>query len=204
MKDYSNYIIITIASAICLLFTSCRQEQISPMNQLAKDLFCFKEGSEWTYYDIVSQDTVRMMVTKHTASKYGGGKEPNGKNYDFAESVKLEINVKNSSQSISTNTRLVGAIGTDNMLGQLSNVATPVVNSFSVENFALKCDNNNNFTPSAVYHSNYVVNGVTYSDVYEFNININATTYYVAKHVGFIKCVASGSDLVLIDKNVLQ
>lgn len=198
MKTNRILLIIIMVGSITI---SCK-EQISPMNQLAKDLFCFKEGSEWTYYDNVNQDTVRMVVKKHTASKYGGGKEPNGKNYDFAESVKLEINVKNSSQSISTNTRLVGAIGTDNMLGQLSNVATPVVNSFSVESFALKCDNNNNFTPSAVYHSNYVVNGVTYSDVYEFNIN--AITYFVAKYVGFIKCVASGSDLVLIDKNVLQ
>ena len=41
------------------------QEYVAPVNQLVNDLFCFKTGSEWTYYDSVGQTTQKMVVTNY-------------------------------------------------------------------------------------------------------------------------------------------
>ena len=55
-----RFILITVGIIIpLLLFSTCQKEHVSPINQLVKDLFCFKESSEWTYYDSVSQTTIK-------------------------------------------------------------------------------------------------------------------------------------------------
>lgn len=83
------------AIVLLLLCSACRKEHVAPINQLVKDLFCFKEGSEWTYYDSVSQTTQKMVVTNYKVTKLeskpkGGGK----KAYDFAECITLGITME--------------------------------------------------------------------------------------------------------------
>jgi len=193
-------IILFIAgTALLFLCTTCRQEHVSPINQLVKDLFCFQTGSEWTYYDSVSQTTQKMIITNYEVLKFGGGKPKGEKVYDFAEDIKMDITVENVSQSLFRKGRtwLKADIYTDNTLDGMY-ITTPVKTIFSTH-----CDENNNFTPSATYLSTYIVNATTYPDVYVFNSD-NAT-YYVSKHTGFIRCIEAGYfDLVLIDKKVQQ
>jgi len=201
--------ILLITAGIVLLFlcSTCRKEHIAPINQLVKDLFCFKTGSEWTYYDSVSRTTQKMIITNYEIRKFApmpeGGR---GKVYDCAESITMDITVENPSQSlfIKGRTWLVADIYKDNTLRGMY-ITTPVKSIFSTRcnELSLRCDENNNFTPSATYLSTYTVNEITYSNVYVFNKD--NVTYYVSKHTGFIRCVENNYfDLILIDKNIQQ
>jgi hypothetical protein len=199
-------ILCCTAIILLLLCSSCRKEHVSPINQLVKDLFCFKEGSEWTYYDSVSQTTQKMVVTNYETLKFGGGKPERGKVYDFAEDIEIEITVENTEKLLFVKGRtwLKADIGYDNTLNGMY-ISTPVKTIFSIRlnELSLRCDENNNFTPSATYLSTYTVNETTYSDVYVYNKD--NVTYYVSKHTGFIRCVENNYfDLVLIDKNIQQ
>ncbi|MGI6291103.1 MAG: hypothetical protein ACOXZH_01540 [Bacteroidales bacterium] len=199
--------LITAGILFLFLCSTCRKEHIAPINQLVKDLFCFKAGSEWTYYDSVSQTTQKMMVTNYEIRKFApmpkGGR---GKIYDCAESITMDITVENASQSlfIKGRTWLIADIYKDNTLEGMY-ITTPVKTIFSTRcnELSLRCDENNNFTPSATYLSTYTVNEITYSNVYVFNKD--NVTYYVSKHTGFIRCVENNYfDLILIDKNIQQ
>ena len=200
-------IFIIIGIAILFLCSTCRQEHVAPVNQLVKDLFCFKTGSEWTYYDSVSQTTQKMRVTNYEILKFAPeSKGGRGKVYDYAESIHIDFSVENTTLSLSNKCRtwVKADIDNDNTLNGMY-ISTPVIdNTLRCKEFSLHCDKNNNFTPFATYLNTYTVNGTTYSDVYEFNYKDGAT-YYVSKHVGFIRCVENNYfDLVLIDKNVQQ
>lgn len=202
MKKTHLFILVSFLS----ILTACRKEHIAPVNQLVKDLFCFKEGSEWTYYDSISQTTQKMVVTNYEIRKFGGGKQKRGKIYDWAEDIEMGITIENIAQSLSVKGRtwLKADIYKDNTLNGMY-ITTPVKTIYSTrcDELSLNCDENNNFTPSATYLSNYTVNGTNYSDVYVFN-KYN-TTYYVSKHIGFIRCMYDNDfDWVLIDKNIQQ
>ncbi len=187
-------LLITIGIVLLFLCSTCRKEHISPVNQLVKDLFCFKEGSEWTYYDSVSQTMQKMVVTGYEITKLASMPEGGRKAYNFAEYIKMEVIVGNSKKE----TRLQAEVDQDNTLGEgLSCIYTPIGKPLY-----LSCDKNNNFTPSAIHLSTYTVNETTYSDVYVFNNN--SITYYASKYVGFVRCECNKFDLVLIDKNVQQ
>jgi len=195
-------------AGILLLFlcSACREEHTSPVNQLVKNLFCFKTGSEWTYYDSVSQTTQKMTVTNYEILKFGGGKSKRGKIYDFAESIHIDFTIENTELSLYEKGRtwLKADIYKDNTLDGMY-ITTPIKTIFSTHcnELSLRCDENNNFTPSATYLSTYRVNETTYSDVYVFNKD--KVTYYISKHIGFIRCVENNYfDLVLIDKNIQQ
>jgi hypothetical protein len=208
---------IIIGIILLLLYSSCREEHVAPINQLVKDLFCFKTGSEWVYYDSVSQTMQKMTVTDYETLNFGYPK-PYGKTRDFAEYIKMDLTVEKITPSISVTgaTRLKSYIDQDNTLRQeLSSIFTPI------GSLRIGCDENNNFTPSATYLNTCMVNEIIYSDVYVFNnvdsriidnvAFIDSFAYYVSKHTGFIKCVRKcsydefkNSELVLIDKNVQQ
>jgi len=197
---------LTIGIVTLLLCSTCKKEHVAPVNQLVKDLFCFKTGSEWTYYDSVSQTTQKMIVTNFEVRKFApepkGGQ---GKIYDYAESIHLNFTVENMELSLFNNckTWLMADRHQNNTLNGMY-ISTPAMyNTLHCTEFSFHCDGSNNFIPSAAYLSNYTVNGVDYSDVYVFNES--TVNYYVSKHVGFIRCVDYGYfDLVLIDKNVQQ
>jgi hypothetical protein len=198
-------------SIFCLmvLFYGCRKEHVAPVNRLVKDLFCFKTGSEWTYYDSVSQTTQKMVITNYEIRQFAP--EPMGrkKTSDFAESIYIDFSVENTILSlfIKGRTWLKADIDRDNTLDGM-HIATPAIkNTSSCREFSIRCDENNNFRPTVTYLSNYTVNDTNYSDVYVFTVPEYETTYYVSKHVGFIRCVLLGPfgfDLVLIDKNIQQ
>jgi len=191
MKQTNLYVAGIILLFLC---SACREEHVAPVNQLVKDLFCFKTGSEWTYYDSVSQTTQKMVVTLYETTRMAPKPEGGRKAYIFAEYIEIEITVDNFNRT----TRLTADIEQDNTLGG-SCIYPPIG-----EPLYMGCDKNNNFTPSAMYLSTYTENETIYSDVYVFNSKDNAT-YYVSKHIGFIRCVKDNKyDLVLIDKNIQQ
>jgi len=182
---------------------------VSPMNQLIKDLFCFKTDSEWVYYDSISQMSQIMLVTNYDSLIL----VPKGKYvYECSEIIEMNILVGESEKE----TRLSSNLSQKN-IGK-GRIATPTnANSY----FSIRCDENNNFTPPATYFDTYSVNGKIYSDVYVFNDEKNITidgivcvdtiTYYVSKNTGFIRCIYQckyhepySFDWVLIDKNVKQ
>jgi len=188
-------IILFLFIPLLFLFSSCNPDDeyiVSPMNQLIKDLFCFKTDSEWTYYDSISQTTQKMMVTNYDSLVL----VPKGKNvYECSEIIEMNILLGESEKE----TRLSSNLSQKN-IGK-GRIATPIdANSY----FSIRCDENNNFTPPATYINTYSVNGKIYSDVYVFNDEDNIT-FYVSKHIGFIRCVKDNDfDWVLIDKNVQQ
>ena len=202
-KPQINHLALFIALiAICL---SCRKEHVSPINQLVKDLFCFKTGSEWIYYDSLSHTTHKMVVTNYEIRQFAPESKGGRKIYDYAESIYIDLIIDGDSPSTSLKCRtwLLADIDYDNTLVGMY-ISTPLIdNTLRCRTISLHCDENNNFSPSATYLNTYVINGITYSDVYVFNVD-NAT-YYVSKHTGFIRCVENNYfDYVLIDKNVLQ
>jgi len=205
MKKLSFLIIAGIL--FLFLFSTCRKEHIAPINQLVKDLFCFKTGSEWTYYDSVSRTTQKMIITNYEIRKFAPKPEVGKRKvYDWAEDIEMNITVENASQSlfIKGRTWLIADIYKDNTLKGMY-ITTPVKTIFSTHcnELSLRCDENNNFIPSATYLSTYTVNEITYSNVYVFNKD--NVTYYVSKHTGFIRCVENNYfDLVLIDKIIQQ
>ena len=188
-----------IITGILLLFlcSACQEVSYAHLNPLVKDLFCFKTGSEWTYYDSISQTTTKMVVTNYEIRKFAptpeGGRR---KIYDCAESIRIDFTVENTVQSFKT--WLKADIDNDNTANGY--IFTP-----TKQHLNIRCDENNNFIPpaSATYLNTYTVNGILYSDVYMFNYK--NVTYYISKHIGFIRCVENNYiDLVLIDKNILQ
>jgi len=201
MKRINLYVIGILFLFLC---SACREEHIAPVNQLVKDLFCFKTGSEWVYYDSISQSTQKMVITNYEITRWGAVlPEGIGKVYDIAEGIEIDIAIENSMQSSIRNSKtiLTSFLGNkyqDNTAE--GNVTTPV------ENFSLRihCDENNIFTPSAIYLSTYTLNENTYSDVYVFNSKDNID-FYASKHIGFIRCKKDNKyDFILIEKNVKQ
>jgi len=193
------------AIVLLLLCSTCCKEHVAPINQLVKDLFCFKTGSEWTYYDSVSQTMQKMVVTNYETTRMAPKPEGGRKAYNFAEYIEMEIIVSNFNRT----TRLEADIEQDNTLGR-GCIYPPIG-----EPLYIGCDKNNNFIPPITYLSSYSVNETTYTDVYMFNVVKDITadnyTYYVSKHIGFIRCIFqceyaphNNFDLVLIDKKVQQ
>jgi hypothetical protein len=183
---------VIILLGITAIVSSCRKEHITPVNQLVKDLFCFKTGSEWTYYDSVSQTTQKILVTNYEATRLGYPK-PYGKTRDWGECIEIDFIIENSKGGETVLNASVGEINTAK-----GRVFTPT-NSF----LSIYCNENNIFKSIPTYIGTYMVNETTYPDVYVFNEG--DVTYYVSKHIGFIRCVKNNDfDLVLIDKNVQQ
>jgi len=207
MRRITLYITGIMLIFICL---SCRKEHISPVNQLVKDLFCFKTGSEWIYYDSLSRTTHKMVVTNYEVTKCASMPKGGRKAYVFAEDITINYVVDN------TNTGETWLIADEDQ----DNTARGSVFVPSETLLSIRCNENDNFTPSATHLSTYNVNEIEYKDVYVFNVsnkihsgNITYTndyTYYVAKHTGFIRCVYKceyaehlNYDWVLINKNVI-
>lgn len=190
----------TIIGIVLLFFCStCYKEHISPVNQLAKNLFCFQAGSEWTYYDSISHVTRTMTVTDYSLLIIS--KEKRGIN--CAELIEIDFSI-NDKQSMFMKrcTSLRADFDQDNTIifdEIYSRIYTPTDKLIGIS-----CDKDNNFTPSATYLSIYSVNGITYSDVYVFEIWRDV--YYVSEHIGFIRCIDdfSGYDWILVDKKVQQ
>jgi len=210
MKKITLYLAGTILIFLC---SSCQKEHTAPINQLVKDLFCFKTGSEWIYYDSLRHTTHKMVVTNYEKTRCG--EKPIGivkKTYNFVECITINYVVDSTRKG---ETMLGAYKDQDNTAGGY--VFIPA----ETEEFSIRCDKNNNFTPSATRLNTYTVNEIEYKDIYVFNIskkihigNITYTdehTYYVAKHTGFIRCVRKceyaehdSYDWVLINKNVIQ
>ena len=206
-------IFLLLGITLLVILSTCRKEHVAPINQLVKDLFCFKEGSEWTYYDSVSQTTQKMVVTSFEILKSASMPKGGRKAYNFAEYIKMEIIVGDSKKEI----RLEADEDQDNTLRkELSYIYPPIGKPLSIG-----CDENNNFAPTATYLSTHTINETTYSDVYVFNDVKNITigdivyvdnfTYYISKHIGFIRCIYQceysenySFDWILINKNVQQ
>jgi hypothetical protein len=161
---------------------------------LVKDLFCFKAGSEWIYYDSISQTTKKMVITKYEGTRIAPKPLGGRKAYEFSESIGINgvfkeyeehvIQVGIEAKMYEDNTAMFSA---DYFMGELS----------------FRCDANNNFKENVSYLSQYQMNEIKYHDVYVFNYD--NTTYYVAKHIGIIRFIRPDLfDLVLIDKNILQ
>jgi len=186
--------LIVTGIVLLLICSTCRKEHVAPVNQLLKDLFCFKEGSEWTYYDSVSQTTQKMRVTS-CEDFQGAPAKARGKIYDWDEVIRMDIAIENISYFFSKT-------GETELAPLSGHIYSPVTTELY-----LRCDENNNFTSQGVvvtYLSTYTANEITYSDVYLFNSKDNAA-YYVSKHIGFIRCMKDNKyDLVLIDKNIQQ
>jgi len=187
--------LIIIGLTLLFLCSTCKKEHVAPVNQLVKDLFCFKTGSEWTYYDSVSQTIQKMVVTNYETKKMANGSKR--KVYNFVECIILGIAMENSRNGM---TRLEADEDQDNsLMKEISQIFTP-----SGEYLHIGCDKNNNFSPIVMYLNNYTINKTTYSDVYVFNSK-NDITFYVSKYIGFIRCMKDDKyDLVLIDKNIQQ
>jgi hypothetical protein len=191
---------------LIFLFSACREERVAPVNQLVKDLFCFKAGSEWTYYDSVSQTTTKMIITEYDINRVGA--KSRRKTYEWAELIKIkghffsdfEIRVGAQGEKYD-NTAILG--GT-------------YVNSYDRHSpipLSFRCDANNNFNldGSVTFFSEYSVNDITYKDVYFFDCDSHEgkISCYVAKHIGIIRFIRSFSynnsfNLVLINKNIQQ
>jgi len=188
-------------AGIILLFlcSACREEHIAPVNQLVKDLFCFKTGSEWMYYDSVSQTTLKMVITNYETFK--SAPKSVRKTYDFAEYIIMCITLENITHTsfVRGETHLLSNIEQDNSLLKESSIFTPIEKKLSIG-----CDKNNKFSPSATYLRTYTINENTYSDVYVFNSKDNID-FYVSKHIGFIRCKKDNKyDFILIEKSVKQ
>jgi hypothetical protein len=141
-----------------------------------------------------------MKIFKYDQIKQGFPK-PYGKVRDFGEYIEMRVSIENPMQSLFRHltTTLEADVDQDNTAqGSIVTPANP--------GFTIRCDENSNFTYPKItvtYLSTYTANETIYPDVYVFNGD-NAT-YYVAKHIGFIRCVKTNYfDLVLIDKNIQQ
>ncbi len=189
-------IFITIGLVYLFLCLGCRKEHVAPINQLAKDLFCFKTGSEWVYYDSISQTTQRMLISNYEATRLASMPKGRRRAYNWAEYIEMKITIENFG---SGTTKLEADEDQDNTLRKgVSYIYTP-----TEEFLYISCDENTNFVPSPTYLTTYTVNETIYSDVYVFHQD--DVSYYVSKHIGFIRCVKNNYlDLVLTDKNVQQ
>ena len=193
--------IVLIIIGICLLFSSCREEHISTINTLVKDLFCFKAGSEWTYYDSVSQKTQKMAVTNYEILKFAPMPKGGRKAYDFAEYIKIKGHFLTNFE-----VRIISQgeeIDYDNTADFRGSYSTNLPLRFT-------CDQNNNFNCPDTYLAEYDVDGIVYKDVYIFNMNELSYSnenllFYVAKNIGLIRMMKVDEfDWVLTDKNIQQ
>jgi len=197
-QNRNKSVIVIVTAIISLIGASCSKEHIAPVNQLVKDLFCFQEGSEWTYYDSVSGTTTIMSILEYNQIKFGYPK-PYGKVHDFGESIEIrgnfltDFDVKIRVQGMEKEDKNTAIFG--------GSYVSPTSNHSSIPlNF--KCDQNNNFNCSITYFAEYDLNGIIYKNVYVFDTNIQ---FYVAKHVGLIRMLKTDDfDWVLINKNVKQ
>jgi hypothetical protein len=173
---------------------ACRKEHVAPVNQLVKDLFCFKEGSEWTYYDSVSQTTQKITITEYEETKLAPKPKGGGAAYEWAEYILINGLLKEQEEHKIE-------IGIDAQMNE-DNTAEFFGNYF-VGKLFFTCDANNNFNKNVSYLPQYQLNGIKYQDVYIFNYD--NITYYVAKHIGIIRFIQPDLfDLALIDKNIRQ
>ncbi len=187
--------LITIGITL-LLNSACNKVSYSHLNQLVKDLFCFKAGSEWTYYDSITNSTKVLHILEYT-EHYEGYPSPYKRyageiivlNGFFFSDFKITISTEDAGKEYDKTAIFEGINITAN--GEKS-----VFLSFI-------CDKKNNFNCSVMYHTEYSMSGTTYKDVYIFNQeNIQ---YYFAKNIGLIRMVeVDNFDLVLIDKSIFQ
>jgi hypothetical protein len=162
---------------------------------LVKDLFCFKVGSEWTYYDSVSQTTTKMMITEYEITKLAPKPLGGRKAYDFVEVIIIDGLYKGY-EEYKIQISIEAEMNEDN-------TAQFFGDYFDESRLFFKCNANNNFNENVSYLSQYQMNEIKYHGVYVFNYD--NTTYYVAKHIGIIRFIRPDLfDLVLIDKNIVQ
>jgi hypothetical protein len=187
-----------LIAVILFFISSCsREKEMIYINQLVKDLFCFKENSTWIYYDQVSATTDTMIVTNYEAHKMGMLKCKH--NISYSEVIKMSVT----------------------FLQRIDVVFTPISNSrnntadntmFATQEnpfpFTLICDENDNFDiydgGSVKFMPIYQLNiNEEYSNVYLFEYS--NSKYYIAKYIGPIRMVKTGTfDYVLINKNIKQ
>jgi hypothetical protein len=174
---------------------SCEKETL-PINQLVKDLFCFKEGSVWVYYDSISKTTDTMTITNYKNSKFCS------KGFYSSSCCEMKYIVGNFIKDFDIT---LTAISTD---PNNSNTGT---NMFRYKGknatlpFVFICDENNNFyiDGNVTFLPIYQLNGKEYSNVYLFEHD--DSKYYIAKNVGAIRIIKTGVfDYVLTNKNVKQ
>jgi hypothetical protein len=171
---------------------------------LVKDLFCFKTGSEWTYYDSVSQTTQKMVITNYETLKSTPMPKGERKAYDYAEYIKIngyfltDFEIEIESQGTEKEYDNTACFGGTYMSSNNTHSRLPL---------RFYCDKNNNFTCSVTFFTEYNVNGINYSSVYIFD-NLSDeenVVFYVAKNIGLIRLTkVDNFDLVLIDKNIQQ
>jgi len=191
--------IIFLIIYTCLLFSSCK-DHTTTLNSLVKDLFVFKDGSTWTYYDSINKDTVIMTVFDYKETKFGGmcgGIGSMANKREFLEMITFSIILNFDTL------REVWLYAND---CKIDNTATTESSWFYTPigmDFAFTCDENNMFSIPTTFMHSYSVNNVTYSDVYLFEYK--DIKFYIAKNIGYIQCIqADKKNLVLIKKNIKQ
>ncbi len=197
-------ILITIGLLYLFLCSACKKEHVAPINQLVKDLFCFKTGSEWVYYDSVSQTTQKMVITNYEATRLESTPKGGRRAYNFAELVDIkgyfltDFEVRVRSQGDEEKDNNTAIFGGTYKSSNNTNSSLPL---------RFKCDENNNFNSSVSYFAEYNMNNIDYKNVYAFNMDENTENiiFYAAKNIGIIRMVKIDDfDWVLTDKNVLQ
>ena len=193
MKTILKFSVIVLLSALGF---SCEKETAS-LNQLAKDLFCFKEGSVWVYYDSISKATDTMTIIYYKESKLCGLKGA----YRSASCGEL--------------IRIAGTFLRDFDIS-LTTIGYRRSNTANIESFKNKdenqllfiftCDENNNFDVidgSVTFLQTYQLNEDIYANVYLFEVK--NSKYYIAQNVGAIRVIKTSIfDYVLINKNLKQ
>jgi hypothetical protein len=191
------FFVLSFLTGICLL--SCKKEHIASINQLVKDLFCFKEGSTWTYYDSVSQKTCIMNISKYEELKIVSTPKLGGQIYEGHEHITItgylftefELNINAQGDTKDNTATLRGTY----ISPYHNNTHYPIPLYFT-------CDANNHFNITVTCMPEYIL-GEKYTKVYLFEYE--NTNYYIARHVGLIRLHKINEfDLVLIDKNVIQ
>lgn len=190
-------IIFTISLLLVFSCFSCRKEHVAPVNQLVKDLFCFKEGSTWNYYDSVSQTSYTMNITDYDVSKFAPKPKGGKKTYEWGEHIEISGSFFNEFK-ITIETEGVEKDNTAVFHGTYISSNGP----HSTLPLRFKCDAGNNFDIDVKYLSECILNE-RYIDVYLFKYgNIE---YYISKHMGLIRLHKENEfDLVLTSKNVVQ
>jgi hypothetical protein len=196
MNMKAKKVIISCLLLLTTGFIACEKDHIDTINQLVKDLFFFKEGSTWTYYDSVSHNNTTMTIVHSEKSKIAP-MQKRGKPHYFYETIESDVIVQGGYDKKFTIEIWTGSFqNRDNTAITMGDIYTP-----STTPFVFSCDKNNTFSCPMTYFPTYEVNSVIYEDVYVFDYE--EVLYYVAKHVGYIRCFqADEFDLVLIDKTI--
>jgi hypothetical protein len=189
-------IILKFTAIILLLVTglSCEKE-VTQMNKLVKDLFCFKEGSIWVYYDSISETRDTMTITNYKSYKFCVKKGAYG-----SESCDELISISGTFLRDFDITLTTSSRGKSN---------TASTDPYRVRNplpFEFTCDENNNFymfNGNVTFLPTYQLNEEEYLNVYLFEHD--NSKYYIGKNVGAIRIVKTKVfDYVLISKNIKQ